>query len=249
MHPYIELGFASISAYFLLISVAATVAGLWFIRRMENRGLSQVVSIDLTLIVFVSAFIGARLFHVFFEEPDFYLGNPLESFQIWNGGFVFYGGVLGGILGMYLYCWKMRVPFLVALDMAALPVSLSYIIGRIACFLNGCCYGRVCELPWAMNLLGEHRHPTQLYASFMEVVIFGIVFRSQRGLKDPGQLAGLWLILHSCARIVMEHFRDDPRGGFILGLSISTWLSVAFICIGLGLVWPRGKMPASELQS
>ena len=249
MFPYIQFGPIAISTYFLLISSAATAAGLWFIQRMESRGFLRVVAIDLTLIILLSAFFGARGFHVLYEEPAFYAENPMEILQVWNGGFVYFGGVLGGLLGMMLYCAKMRVPLLVTMDMAALPLSLAYVIGRVGCFLNGCCYGRICELPWAMNLQGEHRHPTQLYASVMEVVIFGVLFKSESRLRDPGQLAGLWLILHSAARLVMEHFRDDPRGEFILGLSVSTWLSIAFICVGLGLVWPKSNPAAPELQS
>ncbi|MGZ3723161.1 MAG: prolipoprotein diacylglyceryl transferase, partial [Bdellovibrionales bacterium] len=111
------------------------------------------------------------------------------------------------------------------------------------------CYGRRCELPWATILNGEHRHPTQLYASFWEFLVLGILIKFQSRLKTPGRLSGLWLILHSCGRIVMESFRDDPRGDMIASLSLATWLSVGMIVIGIGLIWPHAGPDNAQLES
>lgn len=250
MIPYIQIGPMAVSTYFLVISLAATLAGVWFIRRMEARDLSRVQAIDLTLVIFVSAFAGARLMHVLYEEFGFYWQNPTQILQIWNGGFVYYGGLIGGLLGIYIYCLSKRIPFLVTLDQGAIPMAFSYVLGRFGCFLNGCCYGKLCELPWAINLRGEHRHPTQLYSSLGEAAIVALLLRVEKRLqKQPGQLAGLWFILHALNRMVMEHFRDDPRGDMILRLSVSTWMSVALICIGVGLLWPHPhRQQAPELQ-
>lgn len=247
MYPYIQIGSAAVSTYFLVISLAATLAGLWFIKRMESHALSRLLAIDLTLVTFVSAFVGARLLHVFYEEPRFYMSNPAQVLKIWNGGFVFYGGLLGGALGIYIYCLIKRIPFLLTLDMAAAPIAFAYVLGRLACFLNGCCYGKACVLPWAIALDGVHRHPTQLYASGFELFNLILILKLAPKLRQPGQLAGVWLVLHAIGRMIMEHFRDDPRGDMILGLSIGTWISVALICAGVGLIWPNSE-PASELQ-
>jgi len=249
MYPYLHIGTANISTYFLLISLASTLASFWFIGRMETHHLSRLLAIDLTLVTLVSAFVGARLLHVMYEEFAFYRENPRQILEIWNGGFVFYGGLLGGTAGIYIFCLLKRIPFELAMDMAALPASFAYGVGRLACFLNGCCYGRLCELPWAMNLHGEHRHPTQIYASVGEAFTLFVMLKAEPRFRQPGQLTGLWLVLHASNRLVMEHFRDDPRGDMMLGLSLGTWLSVALICVGIGLLWPRPQPAAPELQS
>lgn len=248
MYPFLQLGPITISTYFLIISIAATIGAVWFLRRNSAQDLSRVIAIDFTLVAMISGFIGARLLHVLYEEPEYYRGSILRIFEVWNGGFVFLGGVLGGVAGVYSYCLLRKVPFLMMLDLAVIPLSFAYALGRIACFFNGCCFGRRCELPWAMTLNGEHRHPTQLYASFWEFAVLAILIAMQPRLKDSGRLVGLWLILHSIGRILMESFRDDPRGDMIMGLSLATWMSAAMIVMGIGLIWPPRSQLVSDLQ-
>jgi phosphatidylglycerol---prolipoprotein diacylglyceryl transferase len=233
MYPHLNLFGLSISTYFLIISAASIVGSLWFIQRSRRRGLRRVDAVDLTLTGLIAGFIGARALHVLYEEPVFYYQNPGAVFEIWNGGFVFYGGLIGAWLGILGFCIWRKQPFWFWADIAAPPAALAYALGRIGCFLNGCCYGKICELPWAIQLHGAHRHPTQLYATFWELAVVGILLISERRIKGAGHLFNIWLLLHSVGRIVMEVFRDDPRGGLIGGLTISTWLAVTIIGIAL----------------
>lgn len=249
MYPYIYLGFFTLSTYFLLISIASIIGAAWFLRRNFAEGLSRIIAIDFTLTSIVCGFAGARLMHVFYEEPEYYRGHYLNILEVWNGGFVFLGGVLGGVAGAYAFCRIKRVPFLMMLDLAVIPLSFTYALGRVACFFNGCCYGKRCELAWAVTIAGVPRHPTQLYASFWEALVLGVLLYAQKYLKSPGRLTGLWLILHPIGRIGMETFRDDPRGDMIMGLSLATWLSFAMIVMGIGLIWPPRQALVSEMQN
>lgn len=244
MYPQIHLssGF-SLSTYFLVISLATLVAVLWFIRRAEKVSLRRVVAIDLALTVLISGFIGARLLHVIYEEPEFYSLNPLAVLQIWNGGFVFLGGVIGGFIGGVIFCRLKGEPFWYWADIGAPPIALAYALGRFACFLNGCCYGKVCELPWAVFLHGAHRHPTQLYSAFWDLSVLGFLLLIEKRLKLSGLLFNLWVIAMSLGRLLMEHFRDDPRGPVLLGASLGTVMSVVLIFMALT------NIVASELQS
>jgi len=246
MYPYLVIGPLTISTYFLVISVASTVGAIWFLRRAENQGYSRVLAIDITLVCLISGFTGARLLHVFFEDFAYYRGAWSRIFEIWNGGFVFYGGLLGGLLGGAIYCKLRHIPFWFTCDLAIVPLSLTYAIGRLACFLNGCCYGKVCELPWAVLMNGERRHPTQLYASLWEVMTLLILLSFGRRLKEPGRLTGLWLILHSIGRVLMENFRDDPRGEMINGFSLATWISAVLFVAGVILVAPEMQKKTVE---
>ena len=248
MYPYFHIGSLMISTYFLVISLASTIGAIWFLRRTEGKDLSKVVAIDLTLICLLSGFAGARLLHVFYEDPTYYRADPRLILEIWNGGFVFLGGLMGATLGGYVFCRLRKLPFLYMLDLAIIPLSFSYAVGRLACFLNGCCYGRKCELPWAIILNGEPRHPSQLYASFWEFTVLAILIRVEPRLKTAGKLFGFWLVLHSLGRIVMEAFRDDPRGEMIIGQSLGTWLSIVMFCLGLGLVWPKPGPENAQIE-
>src|SRR5690606_10671308 len=135
-----------------------------------DRGLQRITAIDLTLVVLVAGFLGARLLHVVYEDWATYLLQPAQIFYIWNGGFVFLGGLGAALIAGILFCSFKREPFWFWADAAVLPAALAYGLGRLGCFLNGCCYGDICELPWAMTLHGVGRHPTQLYATLWELL-------------------------------------------------------------------------------
>ena len=228
MQPEIHIGVLGIPTYFLVVAIAASLGGFWFLKRANARELNPTVALDLVLISLVTGFLGARLFHVFYEEPTYYAENYLRVLYIWNGGFVFLGGLLTAFLVNLFYCQWRREPFWLWADLAALPLGLSYAVGRIACFLNGCCYGRECHFPWGVTLDGIERHPTPLYATAWESVLLLVLLRFEPRWRMPGVTFHVWIIGHSIGRILMEAFRDDPRGPALGGLSVATW-----ICLGL----------------
>lgn len=244
MFPHLHLfDGVEISTYFLTISLGVTVSVLWFIKLAERQHLARVAAIDIALAVLIGGFLGARLMHVFYEEPSIYRTNPWLVFHIWNGGFVFLGGFIGAFIATLGVCRFKGEPFWFWADVATLPLSLSYMIGRLGCFLNGCCYGRPAEVPWAVATQGVSRHPTQLYASAWEMLIFGLLLLARDRFKVSGFLFNTWVILHSIGRLIMEVFRDDPRGAPVLGMSVSTVLSLVLI------LWAMGNIVASRLQS
>lgn len=233
MFPTLSLFSIQISTYFLVISLACIVCTLWFLRRAEKRDLNRVTAIDLTLVCLVGGFIGARALHVLWEEPAFYQQNPLAVLEIWNGGFVFLGGVLGAWVACTIFCVFRGEPFWFWADVAIPCISLGYALGRLGCFLNGCCYGRFCELPWAVAMHGGMRHPTQLYATLWEIAVCVLLLKIEPKVRMAGTLFSTWLVLHAMGRVMMEYFRDDPRGPMLHGLSIGTWMSLAFALAGL----------------
>lgn len=247
MLPFIHF-IVPISTYFLVISIACTLAVIWFVRRAEKRNLNRVTAIDLTISVLVGGLLGARLLHIFWEEPNFYRENPLAVFQVWNGGFIFLGGVVGAWIAGALFCQIRREPFWFWADIATIPVSFGYALGRIACFLNGCCYGKYCDLKWAVYMQGGYRHPTQLYASVLEFVILAILLKVEPKVRLSGSLFGSWLVLHSISRLIMEQFRDDPRGPSLAGLSLGTWMSVALLLGGLFLLAQALRLQSKDVK-
>jgi len=225
--------------YHLVVSSAATLGALWFIRRAERLDMSRVMAIDIAMVALAAGFLGARLMHIFYEEPTYYLERPLRALEFWYGGFVYLGGLAGALVGTAFFCdWK-RESFWSWADLAAPPAALAYALGRLGCFLNGCCYGRYCDLPWAAFSHGEFRHPTQLYAALWEGGVAYLLTRLDPRFKKPGTLVGLWFVLHGFGRLLMESLRDDPRGPLLLGQTIGVWLSLVLVAAGSALVATR----------
>ena len=221
-----------------MMSLSFCITIFWVVKRTQNRNLSRYTILDLCLGVMLGSLIGARLFHILYEQPHEYLENPLRIIKVWQGGFVFYGGAIGGFLGGLFVLKIKREKWRLWADLITPIGAFGYGLGRLACFLNGCCYGRICHLPWAVNfpnIQGE-RHPTQLYATCLEWGIgFLLLFleKKKNFSQKPGQLFFTWMILHSMARIFMEFFRDDFRGTTPFGLSISTLISLLLLAMGL----------------
>lgn len=220
--------------YFFVISFTFCTSLLWLVRRTEARGLGRNQALDLSLAIMIAGFIGARLMHVFFEEPAYYAEDPWRVLEVWRGGFVWYGGAIaGGGAGVILARFrKLELP--VWLDLFAPILAFGYAAGRIACWLVGCCYGSFCHLIEGMTF----RYPTQAFAVFWETGVLALLLhiekqrreaRASGWLQKPGRLFSIWLVLHSCGRIIMEWFRADPRGPEPLGLSLATWISLALV--------------------
>jgi phosphatidylglycerol:prolipoprotein diacylglycerol transferase len=128
-------------AFFGAIGLAA-----WRARREK---LDPEVVYDLAFWVLVGGLVGARAFYVW-QYWGTRITGVAEIFEIWKGGIVFYGGLMGSSLASYLYWLRRRFPLRPMLDVIAPSAALGLALGRLGCFLNGCCYGDQCDLPWAV---------------------------------------------------------------------------------------------------
>lgn len=235
MYPEIHVtAHLSLPSYLMVISLTYCLALIWLVKRTDQFDMDQNVALDIALAIMIGGLVGARLFHVFYEAPQFYWEHPLEILKIWKGGFVFYGGAFMAFIGgVGVVKWnKEKVgPWA---DLFAPIGAFGYGLGRLACLLNGCCYGKYCDLPW--NIGG--RHPTPLYALLMESIILALLLWAERKRQQPhslfrasGQIFFLWIGLHGLARILMEILRDDDRGPLLFSWSISTWMSLLLILV------------------
>jgi len=237
LYPFLNIFGVQLSVYFIFLSFVFSLIVPLIVRRADKLGLSAYSALDLYLVVLLGAFLGARSFYVFYQEPVFFFENPEHIFYFWNGGYVFFGGFLGSVGLGYLYCKLKNLRPEEWFNFAVPLLSLGYALGRGACFLSGCCYGKETNMWWAVTMHGTTRHPTQVYAVLMELLIFLILIfvESKKGFKAFLVLP-IWLILHGCARITMEAYRADPRGSEIIGLSVSTFVSLLLIAVGVFLM-------------
>lgn len=245
--PYLRLGNdLLVPTYFIVISLSLCIALVWLVRRAERFELDRNAVLDIALAVMLGGFLGARVLHVLHEAPSYYRKAPLRILEIWYGGFVWYGGALGGFLAGWIVLRRKKLPLGATLDLIAPVAALGYGLGRLSCVLSGCCFGAVCELAPTSLLGASFRYPTQLFAVIWELGLVALLLLLERRrprhlasrslwLHASGQLFTAWLIGHSVGRIIMEAFRADDRGPTIVGpISLST--AISFILIGAALV-------------
>ena len=189
------------------------------------------VIFDFVFWVMCAGILGARIFYVLLNF-DYFLNDPWEIVKIQNGGLAWQGGLVGGTIAGILFTRKNALPFWETLDVVAPYIALGHAIGRIGCFLNGCCFGK--EVSWGIYFPAYHArlHPTQLYESASLLLIFFILKNYQKVSNTPGKVFVLYLILASLERFVVEFFRADHTTTF-LGLSIFQGLSLVVVAVAL----------------
>jgi phosphatidylglycerol:prolipoprotein diacylglycerol transferase len=233
--PHLHFGSGlDLPTYFLVVSLALCVAVFWLAKRAEKQRLSRNTALDLSLVVMIAGFVGSRLVHVFFEAPSYYAADPTRVFEIWRGGFVWYGGAIAGAAAGLAYLRHRALNIWRWLDLTAPVIAFGYAMGRIACVLTGCCFGAVCTL--IPNL--QFRYPTQVFAVIWELTVLASLLLFERRRHEhkiakrwtqPGQIFFVWLLLHGVGRIIMELFRADDRGPAIAGLSLASWVSLVLV--------------------
>lgn len=239
MMPTVTFGSITIPTFFVVISLSLSFLVIYLAQRLEKYQGDRRLAYDLAIILMISGLVGGRLMHVFYEEWTYYQKYPMQILYFWQGGYVFFGGFILGTLGCLTYCKIKKIDFMDAADFFAPLLSLSHAFGRLGCFFAGCCYGAKCTLPWAL----EGRHPTTIYLSVGELLIFTYLLffeKKMRDLKRPnlkGSVFVKWVLLHSLMRYFVEYFRDDFRGAFyewpLLGrLSVSqvACMVLVFFC-------------------
>lgn len=237
MHPILfKLGSLTVYTYGFFIAMGF-LAGISLAKKEAQRlGESPEKITDLCFYILLSAIIASRLFYVLINA-EMFVSNPLEIFRIWNGGLVFYGGFVGAGLTTVYYLKKHEMPLWKTLDMLAPSLAVGHFLGRIGCFSAGCCYGKECHLPWAVTFshpetlarTGVPLHPTQLYEAANNLMIFGILWMFRRRKKFDGQIFWLYVLIYGITRSVIEIFRGDFRGEFILGvISVSQAIGITF---------------------
>lgn len=234
-------------------SVLTAMAVLHAIVGQQGRRLRAIAwTAGLPVLIGAVVLAGARLFHVIWERPDYFLAHPGEIFTRWDG-LTFYGGLIPAI-GVFAWILR-RKPAPLRQKMwaaAAISTALIYSLLRFNCFATGCCWGKLCKWPWAvrfynpegvMPLLGIPVHPVQLYDSALSLLHAGLLVGAFkiRG-AFPGFFPLLFLIPHALIRLSTEFFRADRFRGvdLIFSLSTSQVLSIGMILFALAAyAWVR----------
>ena len=241
MHPVLfKIGSFEMASYGLMTALGYTVAALYLFPRIKKINLDKDTFWNLIFTAFLGALIGAKLLFILVSWPQ--LGNTLTEKLInivlgFRYGFVFFGGMIVSVCALVFYMKKKNLPLLKTADFLIVGLPLGHALGRIGCFLAGCCHGRPTELPWgvvftnphslvAPELLGVPLHPTQLYESLANFVLFFLLHRLQQKPHKDGSILLMYVACYSFLRFSIEFFRGDFRGHFILGMSPSQGIAL-----------------------
>jgi len=242
VHPVlIKLGPVSVQSWGFMLAVAVILSILGISRLFAKEGYNKEMVLDMVIIMVISGLIGGRLLYILLYERELFLANPLMLFSLsgdgW-GGLVWYGGFLGGFLAFITYLWKKKLSFWKMADIFAPFVALGYAVVRIGCFLAGCCYGRVTDLPIGVvfPVVDDlHRHPTQLYSSALNFILFAVLLWFYPRKKFTGQVFSLYLMGYAIYRFFVEFFRDNLIMYDVFSLGQVYTLILLIIAAGLYL--------------
>ena len=240
-----------VHSYGVMMLLACTGA-LWITAWRAGREKLEVASVyGLAAWLFLGGVVGARALFVI-QHPAA-VHSAIDLIRSWQGGNVFYGCIMGGLAGSLLYWWRHPFPFWPMADAVAPALAVGITLGRIGCFLNGCCYGSVCGLSWAVRFpKGTHAwlgqieqgilppvaefslpvHPTQLYAALSGVMILAILCAYFPRRRRDGEVMALLMILYSLTRWPIESLRGDEKALFA-GMTLSQNISVVLLLSGL----------------
>jgi len=260
MHPELfRIGPLVVHSYGVMLALSFIIGVYLAVREGQKRGISGDDIINLGLVIIVSSIFGARLFYVLFHLNEFrgrwiYTFWPVqEDGTVGLGGLILLGGFLTAFLASVVLIYKKKLDFWKLADSVAPSVALGVFLTRIGCFLNGCCFGKACSLPWAVSfppnspagtVMGNTPiHPTQLYSSLYGLIIFLILILLNRKQRFDGMLMGTFFVLYGIARFTVDFFRYYESQMFIVdGLEFNQLVSLTMFLGGVFILLYRGNI-------
>jgi phosphatidylglycerol---prolipoprotein diacylglyceryl transferase len=231
MHPIlICFGPVNIYSWGFMVAVGCLAALFVQLRFARLEGVSEENILDLFVYIVLASIVGARLFYII-GNPVEYIKNPLSMFFVQEGGLVFLGGFIMVFITVVLYSRTHSLPLMKLLDILSPATMLGYGIGRIGCYLNGCCYG--------IKLFGFVQ-PTQVYSSIAGFAIFAVLSILYKKKKYDGQIFLYALSMYSIYRFLIEFLRYSPF--HIAYLTLNQLLALSLLIVSVWTLWKKNSI-------
>ncbi|WP_102401632.1 prolipoprotein diacylglyceryl transferase [Haloimpatiens massiliensis] len=239
-----------IYGYGTMIAIGILSAIILLNYRIKKRGYNEDKISNMAIIAIISGVLGGKLLFIITEFKNI-LKDPsiLKDLQY---GFVIYGAILGGALGVYLYSRKNKWRVLDVFDLVIPTIPLAQGFGRIGCFLAGCCYGKVTNSWLGVEFknsdfapVGVHLHPTQIYSSIFDFALCAFLLWYDKKNEKEGRVFSMYFILYGIGRFLVEFLRDDPRGTVWM-FSTSQFISIIMVIFAI-LVFNIDKLFKKEI--
>ncbi len=233
MYPILfKIGPFTIYTYGVFICGGFLVAISLFLRATKKENFQEAKILKLSFWIVISSIVGARIFYVL-TYPHWYLKHPQDILKIWQGGLVFYGGLVFALITSLYLLHHYHLSFWKMANIAASPLALGMGIGRVGCFFNGCCYGKVWQRGLVFPFLspagkafpGQPLIPTQLISSLNLLVIFFILIYLKRYGRFAHQIFLWFLTFYSVHRFIIGFLRADSRQ-FLFSLTFPQFMSI-----------------------
>lgn len=258
MLPVINVFGHELASYMILIFIGMFIGifiAVKYFSKFNNLKSEDVIYCFLYAVIGLG--IGAKLLYIITNIPFFIENYQKLDFsmilQIFRGGFVFYGGLIGAILGIFIYSKQFKISFSSLLLTLIPVVPLIHAFGRIGCFLAGCCYGieyhgigSVIFTNTTFAPLNVPLFPVQLLESFCNLIIFAILLCTYKKYINTYKTIALYCILYSITRFFVEFLRGDLIRGFLLNLSTSQWISLITFIIGIYIYFHSSKIKVNK---
>jgi phosphatidylglycerol:prolipoprotein diacylglycerol transferase len=233
-----KIGPLTIHTYGFMLALGVA-CGLWFLYvQGKKQNMNAAKLLDLTFYTIIISLIGAK-FVLFVGNFSTYMRRPGELFSLARSGGVFQGGLAFGILFALWYMRRHEIKIWKTADIMTPALALGHAFGRIGCFSAGCCYGRICDLPWGVTFHNEYAseitgiplntalHPVQLYEAGLNFLNFLVLFFILKKKKFDGQVFLFYIVIYSIIRYFTEFFRGDHADKTYILKSASPYLSIS----------------------
>lgn len=236
--------------YYGVIMAFAIILGTLVAEMISTKYylLKKDIIFDLAPYLIIFGIIGARLYYCILNY-DFYLRFPTEIIALRHGGISIHGAIIGGLIGLYIFSLKYKISFAKLADISAIGLVIGQAVGRWGNFFNSEAFGLPTDLPFKLYVAPQYRpipyenyeyfHPTFLYESVADFLIFLtlLCFLKYFKVKRVGNIALIYLLLYSIARIIIEFIRIDSVA-YIFGVPVPIVISVLIIIISIILlIW------------
>lgn len=224
--------------YGILLTLAFVCAVFVCLHFCKVKGYDKNIIFDLVIICAVCALVGARIYYVAFSGESW---SFIRILQVWNGGLAIYGGIIGGAIGIIVYCKIKHLSVVQIFDMVAPALILGQCIGRIGCYFAGCCYGEIVTnpamqwFPFAVEMADGWHYSTFFYESFLCLLGFIALFILYKKTNIKGLSTGCYFVYYGIVRCILEIFRGDSL--YIPGTGIKVSWLLSILVIVLGIVW------------
>ncbi|MFH1305032.1 MAG: prolipoprotein diacylglyceryl transferase [Candidatus Omnitrophota bacterium] len=235
MHRIIfQLGSFTLYSYGLCVAGAFLLCTVLILKDSKKRGMSPEKVFDCFVAILIGGIVGARAMYVTANWPE-YAHSPLSALRFYEGGLIFQGGLIAAVITAVVVTRIKKLSFWKITDLMAPYIVLGQAIGRIGCFLNGCCYGRIVQRAGiTFPQEAVMRFPTQIYSSLFLLLLFMFLLWVRQKRSFDGSVFMMYIIIYSVFRFLMEFMRGDEYMT-LFGMRLSQVICIAMFACGTSI--------------
>lgn len=264
MHPYINIGTFEIPVYGMIIIISFIIGLIICSKLGMLYGIQPKYILCSGSFTAAGLLIGAKLLYLLTKLPDYITNyniystySYMDKIDFLMGGYVFYGGIIGAITGVLIFCRAFHFDKGSMLNILTPLIPFAHAFGRIGCFFGGCCYGVEYHGPFSIqfpynplspSLNAVPRFPVQLVEAVFNFILFIFLMHyTKKKIPTHGITLGIYFVCYSIIRFFLEFLRGDIVRGFLLGLSTSQWISLILLPVGIIIIKSANKNKVNRL--